>query len=282
MNTRPDTVETNIPEGAFSVEDLEMLHPNERAAIEADDAPAQEEGEKAAAEAEAQPEQPPADPAPAAQPAEPPPHARLAELQGQVDAAKTALDELAQKYDDGEITSAEWREQLTALTAKQAKAMAAVETVQAQVQTADEAWYGMVRQSMERLSIQPQTAQLAIYDSILRKIEEGYPTLPDAEKVRAAEIQYQQLYGGVTPKPTPTGGQGKPAAPKTPEADPEDAESLGTVPPSLAGMPAAAYDGSEGPHDSVQSLIDRGDVYAAESAIARMSPADLDRFLARG
>lgn len=280
MNTTPAPIVTDIPEGAFSIEDLEMLHPNERAAVEADMAADKEAAPQDVQEAPApvaEAPEPPAD-QPAA-PAEAAPHARLADLQGQVEAAKTALDTLAEKYDDGEITSAEWRTQLAILTARQAQAMAAVTNVQAQVQSADQQWYGMVKTSLDTLGIAPNTAQLAIYDSILRKIEEVYSTLPDAEKISAAEMQYRQLYGNTSPAPTRAA---QPATRTAPQADPEDAAALGSVPPTISRIPADSYDPAQGQYQAVNDVISRGDVYAAENALSRMSPADLERFLQQG
>jgi hypothetical protein len=288
MTTPTTDVTTDVPEGAFSVEDLLMLNPVERAVVEADmaadlaakgepeatvDAPAAVDP---AVQAEAaQPT------APAQQPTGPAPHETLAQAQARAKEAESELAALSQKYDEGEITSADWRTQLAAITAKQADALAEIKVAQDQITLSDQAWNDMVRASLGRLNIERQSVELTIYDSILKSVETNYPMVPDAEKVQMAENFFAKHYGGAAPPPAAAPARTSPAA-KRPQAHPEDAEALGTVPPNISTIPAGTYDPAQGPFDTVQSVIDQGRVYDAEAAFARMTPQQQEDFLRNG
>lgn len=284
MNTAADTPE--IPEGEFSVEDLAMLHPAERAVVEADiaadkaaaetDAPADEQAVAEQTVAAAPPpETPPA-------PVGPPPHARAAELQEAIKTHDAALEDLQSKYDDGEITSQDFRAQLSDITAKKAASLADLKAVEVAVQVSDQEWHGLVKQSLGRLDINGPSVDLTIYDNVLKSVETNYPNIPDPQKVQMAEDWFRRQYrNGVAATATPPAKVAEDRSAKT-QVDPEDAEAFANRVPDVGRMPGASYDPGQGQFDSIQSLIDSGKVHEAEAALARLSDADLEAFLERG
>jgi hypothetical protein len=283
-----------LPEGAFSLEDLLMLSPAERASVEAD---MKEEGIAPPDATPADPGAVPADPAtpdpapavPDATPAAPvvAPHDRLAELQAAEVAAAKAISDLTAKYDDGEMTTAQFQEQIATVATQKAESMAELRTVQQQVQASDDAWFGMVGQAIESLGLKPNTAELAIYDRVLRDVESNYATLPDPEKFRVAEMEFRRMFPATpgTAKPAQaqqSQQQRTPDDPDTYEIEPDDKNAFGTTVPALRRVPPETYSPDQSRFADIIAMQNAGDVYNVEKALAKLSPAELDRFAQYG
>lgn len=230
---------------------------------------------------------PPQDAKPEPAAATPAPHDRLAALQTAETAAKAEIGELTAKYDDGDLTSAQFHEQLAAISDKRAEALAEIRQVQKQVADSDAQWFGMIGSSLESLAIKPNTAEIAIYDRIVKNAETQYPHLPDAEKIRLAEIEFRAMFSGAAPaknaNPPPAARPGAaPSDPDTYEIDPDDKNAFGNTVPSLRRVPTEGYTPNHSEFADIAALIESGDVAKYEQRLAKLTPEQLDRFTAYG
>jgi hypothetical protein len=282
-------VTTNVIEGTFSLNDLMLLSPEERAVVEQDMTTGYSDEPTPAAAPEPAPA-PVVEAAPA--PAAPePPAVDLNALQAAVKGNEDKLNELASRYDDGEITQAEWREQTRQLMEANANALADIKLHQRAQENANQAWFDLAGRFMKDRGITTPDHH-AGFDAVVREIETNYPNLTDAEILDTAYARYfvvaQQMgkplpSANVTGQPAPhqvTQAKAKKAATDDDDDD-DDGENqgLGQPPRTISTIPAQSPGGvANGKFDAINQLIEQGRVYEAESAVSRLSAFEREQY----
>jgi len=197
-----------------------------------------------------------------------------------VDFAK-AKAELKQKYDDGDIDVVEFVEESSKLAVAQANAEFAEKYNQA---SADQRWetaQGIFWQ--ENLSayegkpvlvdaLDGAVKRLARDSEFIKSIESA-PS-PEMALLREAHKQVMGVFGGaVKPAQAPAAAPNQADAPQAkPKSDPA------SVPPNLASLPVAGAEdpGQRGEFDHLDKMGNE----EREAALAKMSPEQMERYLA--
>lgn len=212
-----------------------------------------------------------------------------ADLQTKIDQFDTALEELQGQYDDGELTTADFREKLKALTADQAKVQAELERAternqQAQAEYAA-AWFQKVEtftqarpELMDKTPIPglPENASAyKVFDLSLKHVntDPAFASMGMQERIDAAAAIANRYIEQNTGKPLASApdkakGKAKPGPRKDPRPDPVR---------TLAGVTAASDNDVQ---DSRFAALDRMDPLEAEAALDRMSKAEREKYLA--
>jgi hypothetical protein len=195
------------------------------------------------------------------------------------------LDELQTRYDDGELTRAEFAEQNKALIAEQAKAQMLIERATAaigqQKQTVEQRWfatqeaYYAANNAADLLS----DAHVQHWDRHLREVtaNPALSKLTFDQMIRLAHTRYAAEYEAINGKPlpiaVPKAGSGGAKLAVKPEAErPEAIQTLATVNGDL----------SDAISDSRAAALDRlaaTDPLIAEQQIAAMGPEAEERWL---
>ena len=181
-------------------------------------------------------------------------------------------DELSEKFEDGEITTAEYRAELRKLTwerseleKSQLKHELAENFNQAQLEAN---WQRDVAQFLEKHpEVQASQLRMDSFDSVVRKVTAETmnagkaPSMADLNKAFAEWSE--QL--GIQTKPAAKGDK--------------QAKLAREIPPTLAKVPAAEMqDTADGKWAHLDRLMD-SDPLAYEAALAKMSEADQDAYL---
>lgn len=188
-------------------------------------------------------------------------------------------DELSEKFEDGELTTAEYRAELRKLTSERGE----LEKAQLKHSLAEDFNQAQLEANWNRdvaafLKAHPevQTSELRMdsFDSVVRKVtaetmqagkSPGTADLEKAYKTWAEQLGIQQA---------PAKGDKKAADP-APGAKPRR-----ELPPSLANVPAAEMqDTQDGRWAQLDRLMEK-DPIAFESALGKLSEADQDAYLA--
>lgn len=209
------------------------------------------------------------------------------------------LSELRESYNDGDIEHEAFEQQFEALTDRLADLRAtervAVQAVQPDMEQFRENWFKLVDRHMEANPILKDDPEvLEGFDAILKQVS-GDPqlrTLPAVEQIEIAHSRLAAAYlvarkahmPGIvslrTAKPAPAKQEPQKAetkpAPDKPTGPRTDHRP--DAPVTLAGVSGAQADGLMGDPvvDEVKALINSGDAMAAERAVARLSPAQID------
>ena len=252
-------------------EDLRLLSDEERAALEdADTLDEEDTGEGEAPDAGEEPA-PVADPAPQA-PAEAAPAVDPEAVQAALAEAEQAKEAAFDKYEDGELTRAEYLAELKRIDTEYAGAAAAAALEARQMQ---ERVAGFKQEAIAYLTAVPalkDPAHLEAFDAHVRAVT-GDPrsaNLTFRQMLEMAHARYaaEAAYLGVTVPPVPSG---KPAAQKTAQkAEP---------PVTLARVPAAAVtSASDGKWGQLQKAVDEGDAATVERIMAGLTEAEREAF----
>lgn len=253
------------------------------AALEAakDKAPSRDDGKAAeaaqalldaAAEADATVEAPRVQPVPLIR-AEVP-----ADIEAQKTAIETQRDEIAQKFEDGDMTAREFQAENRKLDKQDndldwlvRKAELSAETTQAQTEAT---WY---KSTSDFLADHPEIMKNELvynaFDAVVRKItgDKANHGLSDRKQLEKAHAEWAEALG-ITVDPA-----AKPAADKKPAPA---AKGKRDLPPNLGTVPAAtASETDDGKYAALDRLIET-DPLAYEAALAKMTPAESDAYLA--
>ena len=200
-----------------------------------------------------------------------------AQAPADVDAKLAALDasenDAAEKFDDGEMTAAEYRAELRRLSKERSdlewqvrKAELADETRTAQI---DQSWNSDCADFLAKHpEVMTNETRQSSFDAVVRKVT--------AESMNAGKIPgmadlnkaYKQWANDIGIAPVK-------ADPKPGKASPGKRE----IPPTLGMVPAAGMtDTDSGEYAQLDRLMN-SDPLAYEAALAKMSPAEADRYL---
>jgi len=267
---QPETEEKKA-EGKEEDDDTDDDGDDDAADPEAEKKAPASEGEKAEADANADTG---ADADDGDAPAAPDLTARYAPPEGakeRIDAIKSELAALAEKVDDGEITAREYREQSDKLVDERDDLRQKLLRSQIAIDTARDTW--STRTVPTFLAAHPEykpgSIPYRMLDEEVRRLqtESGHDTDPAHLRNAHAAVQkrIKEEFGiefGAKPKPKPTpGGKEK---------------QRREIPPTLADIPATDIgEADDGEFAHLANL--KGEAY--ESALAKLSPDALDRYL---
>lgn len=210
---------------------------------------------------------------------------------------------LRESYNDGDIEHEAYEQQVEALTDRLADLRAtervAVQAVQPGMEQFREGWFNLVDRHMEANPILKDDPEvLQGFDAILKQVS-GDPNLRTLPAIQQIEIAHSRLAAAYlvarqehmpgivslrSAKPAPAKQEPKKAeTPQTPaKATGPRTDARPDAPVTLAGVAGAQQDGglSGDPIvDEVKAIINSGDAMAAERAMARLSPAQLDALI---
>lgn len=205
-----------------------------------------------------------------------------AEVPADIEAQKTAIetqrDEIAQKFEDGDMTAREFQAENRKLDKQDndldwlvRKAELSAETTQAQTEAT---WY---KSTSDFLADHPEIMKNELvynaFDAVVRKItgDKANHGLSDRKQLEKAHAEWAEALG-ITVDPA-----AKPAADKKPAVA---AKAKRDLPPNLGTVPAAtASETDDGKYAALDRLIET-DPLAYEAALAKMTPAESDAYLA--
>lgn len=200
-----------------------------------------------------------------------------ADVAARLDEIKTKKEELAEQFDNGDLTGREYQSQLDALNKDERaieqsifKAQLAAEISETQARNA---WIATTKSFLDA---HPEyTSSPSLYSALNHFVKEiakdeannamtGHEILAEAHR-----IVKEELGGGVAKTPAP--------ADKKPAAEDKRSE----IPTTLAKLPAAEIDDTSGNRFAALDRLADSDPLAYEAQLARMSPADRDAYLAQ-
>lgn len=226
----------------------------------------------------------PQDPANPAQPAPAAPAVPLIRAEdtsaatARLAAIDTEAEDLATRFDDGDLTAKEYAAELKKLEAERRdldwsvrKASLAVEVAE---QQAAQAWFGAVNEFLaEHPEINPENKLVyASFDLAVRSVtgDEANAGLTSRQKLAKAYESWSAAFN-IKPAGKPAAAE-RPAAPPAPPARPK-------MPPSLANLPAADVTSVEdGKYAALDRLAETSPM-AFEAALERMSEAERDAYM---
>ena len=297
--------------GKYTSDELELLTEEERAGlIEEQGAPEEvkadpEAGKEPAVEAvaEAAPEAAPAEPekveeAPAAEAATDEPKTEAQPktavpnwtVPADTDAKLKALDsketEVETKFQAGEVTNAEYREQVRAIDKERRNIEAAVLKAEIAAETRAAVWAQQtVAGFLDGYPMYKADENLfSFLDFEVRKLQDvaADPFAPSILTKAHAKVQAALAAGSRTLAPPPAVEKPKAdtkPAPKAPEKQIE-VKPRDPVPPSLAKVPAAEVESTDGGKFAYLDRLQASDYEAFEAALSKLSPADHNAYLA--
>lgn len=198
-----------------------------------------------------------------------------ADVEAKLAAIDTKEDEIAQKFDDGDLTSAEYRAEVRKLEKERSdidwqvkKAELSNEAAQ---QQAVNAWYDSVKDFLgKHPEIKGSKLKYEAFDAVVRQVtaDEANHKLSDAKQLDMAyKIWAEEL--GITVAEAKDTKPGKKAR---------------VVPPTLAKVPASDIETTDdGQYANLNRLFNSSkptDVMRAEEMLASMSEAEQNKFLA--
>lgn len=195
------------------------------------------------------------------------------------------LEALAERYDDGEMTRAEFLAEQKLLAAEQAKAQAQIDRATEAMQAANQAVVRHWEQTLE--AYKPLASGLwseqhiDAWDRHLRAVtnpQGPYASLSRAQQVQLAHRNYATEYETLNGKPL-DGDAALPTARKAAKKLMPRTDDRPEPPPTLAGLNS---DSTEEIEDSTFAVLDREimkDPLRAEAMFARMSDDQRERYL---
>ncbi|MED5545693.1 MAG: hypothetical protein VYD90_10625 [Pseudomonadota bacterium] len=193
--------------------------------------------------------------------------------QTRLDEIEVEQSELAEKLDDGEITTKEFLEANKALTSESSKLSGQLEQQAADDKAVTDRWYADVGKFLERNpELNANQTRLQSFDTVVRRVT-GDPqnaSLSNRKQLEKAHALWQEEMGI---KPT---GKGDPTP--TPRRKAPRAE----LPPTLHNTPAADMnDTDDGRFSHLDGLLNAGKSIEFEEALGRLSEADQQDYLNR-
>lgn len=203
------------------------------------------------------------------------------DLEAQIAAFDTKMDDLATKYEDGDMTFADFTAQQKALAKQQATLSAqldqARESVSSAQQTWEQAWYAKVDAHMSQFPELQQGDNLAGFDRALRAVtaDQTYAALSMQQKIDLAHRNLANelavTKGVQISIPGAQGAEAKRTGPRTDERE--------EAPVTLAGVNGAPATGADdGTFAYIERLMDT-DPIKAEKAVAALSDEQRAAFL---
>lgn len=202
------------------------------------------------------------------------------EIEAQIAAYDAKLDELATKYEDGDLAFADFTAQQRALAKEQAALEVqldqARESVSSAQQTWEQAWYAKVDAHMAQYPELQQGDAMAGFDRALRTVtaDQAYSALSMQQKI---DLAHRNLANelAVTKGVTLSGpGRDEPAKRIGPRTDPRE-----DAPVTLAGVNGApASNVDDGAFAHIERLMET-DPIKAEKAVAALSDEQRTAFL---
>ena len=205
-------------------------------------------------------------------------------------ALDTREDELNEKFDDGDISAADFRKAMREIGQERDEITWAVRKYEQAKERHDESvesaksqwvnnWYGTAK---EFVTAHPELSRNAtvmqVFDNIVQQVntEENINKFSHQKRLEMAYKQWAEDLGfdpGTAPKPNKADKPGKKAAP------PKKRE----LPPTLGKVPSADVnetdDGTYGTLNRLFNSSNPNDVAKAEDMLSKMSEADQDRYL---
>lgn len=188
-----------------------------------------------------------------------------------LEAIDTEADDLAARFDDGEMTAKEYGAAIKALEAERRdldwSVRKAALSAEVEEQQTTKAWFTAVNEFIgAHAEIKPGTLRWTAFDAAVRMVtgDEANASLTNAKKLEKAYGMLTAEFGGAAPAASKTAAP--PARPP--------------LPPSLASIPASAVNSADdGRYANLDRLMER-DPLAYEEAMAKMSEADQAAYLA--
>lgn len=199
-----------------------------------------------------------------------------AAIQTQLDDIATQKAELAEKLDDGEITTREYTEAVDKLNEDKNQLSNSLARQQAIDDAVVDKWYKSVGKFLEEkpyLNANPN--RLKSFDDVVRRITSDPDnwTLTNRKQLEKAETVWREEMG------IPDPAKASQAAPKVEAPKPKPKPAL---PPTLHNVPAAVInDSDDGKYSHLDALLNAGKSLEYEDALGRLSPAEADDYLSR-
>lgn len=230
----------------------------------AEDEPAAPAADQAAAAAAEKPAAPAADPGaqPASTPAAFPLFEPPADAQAKLEDLSRQQDELAQRFDEGEITATELHQQSRALAEQEREIRDGLLLARISSETQMRTWEAHVTGFLAAHNqYAPGSQMFHLLDAEVRRLQEQQPDAQHDPAILAqAHEGLQALFAA-----QPAQAAAAPAVPPRP-----------ALPPTLAHLPAADITGAEGEFAGLDRLS--GEAY--EEALASLTDAQRERYLA--
>jgi hypothetical protein len=209
-------------------------------------------------------------------------------MKADVDALEQQITALTTKFDDGDLTLAEFAAQQRELVQQQeaikAEAQRQTAIYQGQMNEVQTAWWGHIDAYKAQHPDLWSPELVQGWDVALKSITNNpaYLNVPMPEKIAMAHAQFAVAHKATTGKDLPTQPGNTPAAKAAteqkqdgPRQDPRPA-----APVTLAGLTSAEANGTANTvFGHIDALIDQGRVSEAEAAVAALSEVDRQRFL---
>lgn len=208
------------------------------------------------------------------------------DVEDRIKALDTREDELAEKFDDGDISNADYRKQLRELNAERDKINREVtrfenakdrhtEAMQRAQKDFEANWYRQVEEfAKEHPEVAKNKTVMGVFDQIVMAVNNA-ENLEKYSHRQRLEMAYKQFAEDL-------GLEVKPAKPKAKDTKPKPKRP--DLPPTLSRVPAAQVQetdrGTFGTLDRLFQSSNPRDVVKAEEMLARMTPAEADRYLA--
>lgn len=211
-------------------------------------------------------------------PAAPPAGDRVdpAAVQTQLDDIATQKAELAEKLDDGEITTKEYAEAVDKLNEDKNQLSNSLARQQEHDETITKSWYKSVETFLDKNpDLKANQTRLQSFDAVVRRVT-GDPenaSLSNRKQLEKAQAIWREEMG------IPDPAKASPAAPKVEAPKPKPKPAL---PPTLHNVPAADInDSDDGKYSHLDALLNAGKSLEYEDALSRLSPAEADDYLSR-
>ncbi len=193
----------------------------------------------------------------------------------------TQIDEITQKFDDGDLTAQEYRQQVRSLEAQRTELNKVQLKAELSRDLAVDTWSNVaVPQFMEK---NPQYAEPGtfLYEALDREVRKLQATADNpfdpkilATAHKAIDAQIRKATGQAEPTPTPTPKPNTTPAAKT--------AAKREIPPTLAHVPAADITDADGDNSKfawLDRLADQ-DAEKYENELAKLSEAEREQYLA--
>lgn len=210
-----------------------------------------------------------------------------AATQTRIDAIGAEQQDLAEKLDDGEITTKEFIETNKKLEAEQHKLTGALERQTSADEAVTEKWYADVGKFLERNpELNANQTRLQSFDAVVRRVT-GDPdnaTLSNRKQLEKARDLWREEMGIPAQSKAETGGKTEGKADgragktgKTPKPKPRT-----EIPPTLHNTPAAEMsDSDDSKFAHLEALLNAGKTLEFEAALGKLSEADQQDYLSR-
>lgn len=210
-----------------------------------------------------------------------------AATQTRIDAIGAEQQDLAEKLDDGEITTKEFLEANKKLEAEQHKLTGALERQTSADEAVTEKWYADVGKFLERNpELNANQTRLQSFDAVVRRVT-GDPenaTLSNRKQLEKARDLWREEMGIPAQGKAETGGKTEGKADgkagktgKTPKPKPRT-----EIPPTLHNTPAAEMsDSDDSKFAHLEALLNAGKTIEFEAALGKLSEADQQDYLSR-